>query len=153
LSDPTSAEGRFLQALSQDPAHVPTMVSLTALYKKRGDWLKASQMMVRAEQHTQHPLEKIKLLFEAAQIHDKRLHDQPRAMEYYAATIRLDPGHVEAGEPLAELFFREKRWNELEPILDMLARKAAQLKKDNKQLNELYFRIARTADELKNNER
>src|SRR5215471_5666297 len=35
----------------------------------------------------------------------------------------------------------------------MLARKAAQLKKDNKQLNELYFRIARSADELKNNDK
>ena len=153
LSDPVSAEGRFLQALSQDPSHVPTMVSLTALYKKRGDWLKAAQMMIRAEAHTSHPLEKIKLLFEAAQIYDKRVHDQTRAMEYYAGTIALDPEHVEAGEPLAELFFREKRWAELEPILDMLARKAAQLKKDNRQLNELYYRIARTADELKNNDK
>ena len=35
----------------------------------------------------------------------------------------------------------------------MLARKAAQLKKDNRQLNELYYRIARTADELKNNDK
>src|SRR3972149_12028073 len=32
----------------------------------------------------------------------------------------------------------------------MLVRKATQLKKDNKSLNELYFRVARTADELGN---
>jgi tetratricopeptide (TPR) repeat protein len=153
LGDATAGETRFLQALSQDPTHVQTMVSLTALYKKRGDWQKAAQMMIRAEAQTQHPLEKIKLLFEAAQIHDKRLHDPARAAEYYAATIAIDPEHVEAGEPLAELYFREKRWAELEPILDMLARKAAQLKKDPKQLNELYYRVAKTADELRNNDK
>jgi golgin subfamily B member 1 len=153
LDDPQAAEDWFLQSLQADQAHVPTMMSLTGLYKKRGDWFKAAQMMVRAEQHTQHPLEKIRLLFEAATIFHKRLHDEGRAMEFYAATIALDPEHVEAGEPLAELYFREKRWPELEPILDMVARKSTQLKKDNKALNELYFRIARTADELGNNDK
>jgi tetratricopeptide (TPR) repeat protein len=153
LNDPGEAEARFLQALGQDPTYVPTMVALTALYKKRGDWQKAAQMMVRAESQIQHPLEKIKLLFEAAQIYDKRLHDQARAVEYYAQTIAHDPEHVEAGEPLAEIYFREKRWAELEPILDMLARKAAQLRKDNKSLNELYYRVARTSDELGNSDK
>lgn len=151
--DGAGAEERFLQALGQDPAHVPTMTSLQTLYKKRGDWQKAAQMMVRAEQHTQHPLEKIRLLYEAATICEKKLGDEPRAMEYYAATIALDPEHVEAGEPLADLYFRERRWQELEPILDMLVRKAGQLKKDNRQLNELYYRTARCADEVGQNEK
>ncbi len=131
LNDLAGAESHFLQALSLDQAHVPTLMSLTELYKQRGDWLKAAQMMARAEEQIQHPLEKIKLLFEAATIFDKRLHDQQRAMEYYSAAIALDPEHVDAGEPLAEIYFREKRWAELEPILDMLARKSAQVKKDN----------------------
>src|SRR5688500_13114423 len=115
--------------------------------------MKAAQMMVRAEAYTQHPLDKIKLLFEAAAIYHKRLHDETRAMEYYAATIALDPEHVEAGEPLAELFFREGRYQELEPILDMLVRKAPQLKKDNRALNELYYRTAKTADETGNRDK
>jgi tetratricopeptide (TPR) repeat protein len=147
-NDPQAAEERFLQALSKDPSHVGTMMSLVNLYKKRGDWQKAAQMMVRAEPYVQHPLEKIRLLAEAAQIFHKKLNDDARAMEYYAATIALDPEHVEAGEPLADLYFREGRWKELEPILDMLVRKAGQLKKDNRQLNELYYRTARCADEL-----
>ena len=145
-----SAEGRFLQALSQDPAHVPTMMSLTALYKKRGDWLKAAQMMIRAEAAHRPPAgEDQAPLRGGADLRQARSTTRRSAMEYYAGTIALDPEHVEAGEPLAELYFREKRWAELEPILDMLARKAAQLKKDNRQQNELYYRIARTADELR----
>jgi tetratricopeptide (TPR) repeat protein len=147
-NDAAGAEERYLQALNLDAAHVPTMNLLTALYKKRGDWQKAANMMVRAEQYTNHPLEKIRLLSEAASIFHNRLHDEPHAAELYAAVIALDPEHVEAGEPLAEFYFREGKWRELEPVIDMLVRKATQLKKDAKQLNELYFRCARTADEL-----
>jgi tetratricopeptide (TPR) repeat protein len=147
-NDPIGAEERFLQALNLDPAHVPTMNALTGLYKRRGDWLKAATMMARAEQHTSHPLEKVRLLHEAATIFHGRLHDDARAAELYAAVIALDPEHVEAGEPLADFYFREQKWRELEPVIDMLVRKAPQLKKDSRQLNELFFRTARTADEL-----
>ena len=34
------------------PAHVPSMEALTKQYSDRGDWLKAAQMMVRAESYT-----------------------------------------------------------------------------------------------------
>jgi tetratricopeptide (TPR) repeat protein len=152
-NDVVGAEERFLQALNLDPAHLPTMNALTKLYKKAGDWQKAANMMGRAEQYTVHPMEKIRLLYEAAAIFDKKLHDPQRATEYYAATIALDPEHVEAGEPLAEFYFQDKKWRELEPVLDMLVRKASQLKKDPKALNELYYRTARTADELGANEK
>ncbi|MFH0899347.1 MAG: tetratricopeptide repeat protein, partial [Pseudomonadota bacterium] len=98
LDDSTAAEERFLQALAFDGTHVPSMMSLCGLYKARGDWQKAARMMVRAQQQTQHPLERIRLLLEAAQISHHQLHDEARAMEYYAAVIALDPEHIEAGE-------------------------------------------------------
>jgi tetratricopeptide (TPR) repeat protein len=151
LKDTAGAEDRFVQALSQDSTHVPAMTALVGLYKRRGDYQKAAQMMVRAEQHTQHPLEKIRLLYEAATIFHQRLGDEDKAMEYFAATLALDPEHVEAGEPLSDLYFHEKKWAELGPILDMLVRKSDKLKKDK--LNELYYRAARTADELGEHEK
>jgi tetratricopeptide (TPR) repeat protein len=46
---PTEAEANLLRGLAIDPGHVPTMEALTKLYSDRGDWLKAAQMMVRAE--------------------------------------------------------------------------------------------------------
>ena len=38
-----------------DPTHVPSMLSLLGIYKRRGDWLKAAQLMVRAEAAHQQP--------------------------------------------------------------------------------------------------
>ena len=43
------------------------MEALTKQYSDRGDWLKAAQMMVRAESYTPVAIDKVRLLFEAAQ--------------------------------------------------------------------------------------
>ncbi|HEY2747043.1 MAG TPA: hypothetical protein VGL86_20615 [Polyangia bacterium] len=148
LRDPDTAEGRYAEALGLDPSYLPAMQSLTVLYQKRGDWLKAAQMMVRAEAFVGNPLEKAKMLFEAGRMYREKLDNELSAGELFARVLDLDPEHVEAGEPLAEIYFRDEKWAELEPILDMLTRKAD--KKDNKELNQLYYRLARTADELGN---
>ena len=42
------------------------MEALTKQYSDRGDWLKAAQMMVRAESYTPVVVDKVRLLFEAA---------------------------------------------------------------------------------------
>jgi tetratricopeptide (TPR) repeat protein len=151
LGEADAAEERFQQALVLDGTYVPAMVSLVALYRDRGDWLKAAEMMVRAEGFSQVPLEKVRLLFEAGAIYQQKLDDEARAAELYARTLALDPEHVEAGEPLAEIYFRDGRWAELEPILDMLVRKTD--KKDPKERNQLYYRVARCADELGRNDK
>ncbi|MBA3455769.1 MAG: tetratricopeptide repeat protein, partial [Deltaproteobacteria bacterium] len=148
LQDAESAEANLLRALAIDPAHVPTMEALTKQYSDRGDWLKAAQMMVRAESYTAVALDKVRLLFEAANIYSYKLNQDDQAKALYAAVISLDPEHVEAGRPLAELYFNDQQWAELSPVIDMLARKVGQLHADPKELNELYYRAAKTADAL-----
>jgi golgin subfamily B member 1 len=148
LRDPESGEAHFLRGLTIDAGHVATMEALTKLYRERGDWLKAAQMMVRAEQHTPVVLDKVRLLYEAARIYLDRLQQPEAAKQLLAAVIALDPEHVEAGKPLAELYFEGEEWAPLSPVIDMLVRKVAQLHPDPRELNELYYRAARTADEL-----
>lgn len=151
LQDQDTAEGRFLEALSLDPNFVPAMLKLIALYKGRGDWLKAAQLMIRAEEQLPNPLEKVKMLYEIGTIFRERLDDEQGGAGFLARVIALDPEHVGAAEPLADLYFREQRWKELEPILDMLVRKAD--RRDTKDLNGLYYRLAKTADSLGNNDK
>jgi tetratricopeptide (TPR) repeat protein len=151
LRQPDTAEQHYVEALALDSGYVPAMTSLTAIYQRRGDWLKAAQMMVRAEAQTANQLEKARLLFEAGRIYREKLDSELNAAELFARVLELDPEHVEAGEPLAEIYFRDEQWQKLEPILDMLTRKAD--RKDNKELNQLYYRLARTADELNNSDK
>ncbi|MCX5742036.1 MAG: tetratricopeptide repeat protein, partial [Proteobacteria bacterium] len=148
LGDPDAAEANLLRGLAIDPAHVPTMEALTKQYSDRGDWLKAAQMMVRAESYTPVFTDKVRLLFEAARIYQDRLHQVDAAKQLYAAVISLDPEHVEAGRPLAAIYFDNGEWAALSPVIDMLCRKVAQLNADPRELNDLYYRAARTADEL-----
>ncbi|MGE3767423.1 MAG: tetratricopeptide repeat protein, partial [Kofleriaceae bacterium] len=139
LGDADSSEANLLRALAIDPAHVPTMEALTKQYSDRGDWLKAAQMMVRAESYTPVITDKVRLLFEAAKIYDDKLQQDEAAKQLYSAVISLDPEHVEAGRPLAALYFQSQQWTELSPVIDMLARKVGQLHADPRELNELYY--------------
>ncbi|MEZ4399395.1 MAG: tetratricopeptide repeat protein [Kofleriaceae bacterium] len=148
LGDVAEAEANFVRGLSIEPGHVATMEALTKLYADRGDWLKAAQMMERAEAHTPVVLDKVRLLHEAARIYSERLHDTQRAKPLFAAVIALDPEHVEAGKPLAEAYFEDEEWAALAPVIEMLVRKVGQSRPDPRELNELYYRAARTADAL-----
>ncbi|HEY5946714.1 MAG TPA: tetratricopeptide repeat protein [Kofleriaceae bacterium] len=148
LGDAEASEANLLRGLALDPSHVPTMEALTKQYSDRGDWLKAAQMMVRAESVTPVAIDKVRLLFEAANIYSYKLRQDDQAKQLYAAVIALDPEHVDAGRPLADLYFNDGQWRELQPVIDMLCRKVGQLHADPRELNELYYRAAKTADEL-----
>jgi tetratricopeptide (TPR) repeat protein len=148
LGDAEAAEANLLRGLALDPSHVQTMEALTKQYSDRGDWLKAAQMMVRAESYTPVAIDKVRLLFEAANIYTYKLRQDDQAKQLYAAVIALDPEHVDAGRPLADLYFQAGDWAQLSPVIDMLCRKVGQLHADPRELNELYYRAAKCADEL-----
>jgi tetratricopeptide (TPR) repeat protein len=148
LNDAEAAEANFLRGLTIEPGHVATMEALVKLYSDRGDWLKAAQMMVRAESYTPVVLDKVRLLFDAARIYHNQLRAPDQAKQLYQAVMALDPEHVEAGRPLAELLFGAKDWQPLAPVIEMLVRKVAHSHPDPRDLNELYYRAARTNDEL-----
>jgi tetratricopeptide (TPR) repeat protein len=155
LKEPDTAEQHYLEALSKWPQYVPAMHALNNIYQKRGDWLKAAQMMVRAEVETPNPLDKARLLYDAGRLFREKMDNEVSASELFARVMELDPEHVQAGEPLAEIYFRDEQWQKLEPVIDMLVRKAdhKDVKKDNKELNQLYYRSARTSDELGNSDK
>jgi tetratricopeptide (TPR) repeat protein len=151
MKDPEPAQEYLVEALSQDPSHVPSMLSLLGIYKRRGDWLKAAQLMVRAEAATNNPLEKTRLLYEGGKIFAEKLSDEAQATDLFARVLQLDPEHVDAAEPLSQLYFKREEWAPLVPILEMLARKAD--RKTNRELTLLYHRLAKAADKLGENEK
>ena len=148
LGEPGAAEASLLRALALAPVHLSAMEALTEQYSDRGDSLKAAQMMTRAETHTPVAVHKVRLLCDAANIYLYKLRAADQAKPLYAAAIALDPEHVETGRSLAGLYFEAGQWKELSPVIDMLCRKAGQLRADPKQLHELHYRAARCAGEL-----
>src|SRR3569623_1913196 len=151
LRSPEVAEEFLSEALAQDATHVPSMLSLLALYKRRGDWVKAAQLMVRAEANTANPLEKTRLLHEAGKIYQEKLSDEDMATQLYGRVIELDPEHIDTAEPLSELCFKRQEWAKLVPLMETLARKAG--KKTNRELTQLYHRLAKAADQMGDSEK
>jgi tetratricopeptide (TPR) repeat protein len=145
------AEERLSDALAIDPTHVPSMLSLLNIYKRRGDSFKAAQFMVRAEAHTPNVLERTRLLYEAGKLHQTELGDEAKAKELYARTLELDPEHVEAATPLADIYYRQGEWAPLVPILEMLTRKAD--RRAHRELNILCYRLAKAAERLGDEEK
>jgi golgin subfamily B member 1 len=148
LRDGNRAEASFLRGLAFDPSHMPTMEALTTHYEHGGEWRKAVEMTMRIESHVPLAIDKVRLSCAAANIYMHELRDELRAKQLYAAAIALDPEHVDAGRPLAELYFRAGQWSELSPVIEMLCRKLGQRDLEPKERGELFYQAARCADEL-----
>ena len=121
--DAREAEDRLSRALELDPDHMPSMRALVGVYKQRQDWARAAQLMVEAADRTKHRLERVDLLFGAAQLHEQMLDRPEQSLALCERIITLDPEHAEAGQRVADSYVRAERWEEAEPLLDMLARK------------------------------
>jgi len=74
------------------PTDIPTMESLVELYSHRGDWLKAAQMMVRAQEVTPNLLDKVRLLFDAARIYLDRLGQLDQGRDVFFARLERSAG-------------------------------------------------------------
>lgn len=151
LDDRAAAEDRYAKALGADPTHVAALAALAALYQAQGEFLRAAKLMLEAEQHTHNRLEKARLLYQAATLHEDQLSDETRAIELYVKVMAVDPEHVQAARRLVSLYTTREAWARLEPVLEMLARK---LDKGDVAVNaEMYGRLGLAAQKLGNRDK
>jgi tetratricopeptide (TPR) repeat protein len=122
--DRATAEARYARALEIDAGHLGALVALAAMYRRQRDWLRAAKLMREAEAHTVNRIEKARLLYELGTLYEDELDDSAQATEMLARVLDVDPEHVPAAERLAGLYERTERWAALEPVLEVLARKA-----------------------------
>jgi tetratricopeptide (TPR) repeat protein len=144
LDDSAAGEERYSRALELDPHNPAVLTALGHLSRDRGDYFRAAKFFLESEERTRSPLEKARLLFEAAVIHQDHLDDEGRAVELYARALAADPGHVAAAHRLAPLYERDGAWAALEPLLDMLARRGD----GRDQEGDLHRRLAECARHL-----
>jgi tetratricopeptide (TPR) repeat protein len=122
--DRATAEARYVRALEIDPENLAALGALGGLYRRQGDLLRAAKHMREAEARTVNRIDKARLLFELGALYQDELHDAAQATELLGRVLEVDPEHVPAAERLVTLLERAERWALLEPVLEMLARKA-----------------------------
>jgi tetratricopeptide (TPR) repeat protein len=124
LDDSAAGEERYARALELDPRNPAVLAALGHLSRDRGDYFRAAKFLIESEERTRSPLEKARLCYEAGVLHQDRLDDDARAADLYTRALQSDPGHAAAALRLAPLLERDCAWEALEPVLDMLARRA-----------------------------
>ncbi len=149
LMDPEGAQRHLEKAISLDQENFSALKTLAALHVKRGNSSQAVDMMLRAEAAASSRTDRIALMWDAAQLADAKLNDPTRALELYQRVLKLDPDHVAAGQWVADKLLDAKRWDEVVPVLEMLARKAegtdkAERGRREAQLGRAYEELHRT---------
>jgi golgin subfamily B member 1 len=153
LGDVRGAEEQLVEVLAAPggAGHVPSMLTLAAIYRERRDWLKARQLLARAAANVQDADERVRLLVEGAEICATHLDDEGQAAEIYADALSLDPGRIDLVDKLAAIRFRRNDWNALLPLAERLA---ADLDpalgvpdKPAEERARLWYQLARAAEE------
>lgn len=100
--DPTGAIGVLNEALSLDPACGRAWQALYELYAQTGQPLKALEAQVEAARNTESPVERARMLLQAARDCVDRLGEVDRALPLLEEVVRLDPDGTEAAQLLLE---------------------------------------------------
>lgn len=124
LGNDAAAESAFARALEIDPAHVPSLVSLGQLYRRRGELRKAARLFVEAADKSHNRVVRTRSFVEAAELHE-RFDDPAGALALYQRALELDPEHVEAAERASELLWDAGRHAELIGVLTLLVKREA----------------------------
>jgi tetratricopeptide (TPR) repeat protein len=149
LGDTEVAARHFERAISLDAENFAALKGFAQVQASRSNWTQAVEQMLRAEAASGNRMERIELLWSAAQMVDAKLADPNRALELYERVLKLDPDHVDAGQRIADQLITAKRWDDALPVLEMLARQAEGLDKIERsrreaQLGKAYEALHRT---------
>ena len=143
LGDPRAAEEQLLLGLTSpaEAAHLPSLLLLATIYRRRSEWVKARQMLMRAAEAAVDPLQRARLLADAAEISASHLDDEAHAAELYAAVVALDDTRDDLAEKLAEIRLRRGDLTGLLPLAERLA--AGAEGKPASEQSRLYHRLGR----------
>ena len=151
LGDRVAAQERYEMALDLDPAHLPSLASLKEIALDAGEWDQAARYLDQEQLHTQAPRQRAKLLVELGKLRMEKLEERDAAVEAFALALQADAENEDAARPLLEDHVEKERWQEAEPLADMLLKKVQKL--DRSEQHHLYKLQGRIAAALRNDEK
>ncbi|MBI4956957.1 MAG: tetratricopeptide repeat protein [Myxococcales bacterium] len=137
LNDRVQARERYEQALDLDPKHLLTLAALRAIAIDEGDWPLAARYLEAEQGYTEAPRARAKLLVELGRLRRDMLDMPDQAVESFELAQQSDPDNEEAALPLLKEYVARSRWQEAEPLADMLVRKAG--KREREEQLELHM--------------
>jgi tetratricopeptide (TPR) repeat protein len=144
--DPAAAETLYLRALDSDPNNAVALAALADMFSRKGEFERASKFALEGAEKTKNPMEKGRLLAQAGLLALDQFGDLDAGLDLLTRALAADPEQVRAAERLAKLREARQEWQPLEPVLDMLLRRAPA---DNDATRaDLHERVAHCAKHL-----
>jgi tetratricopeptide (TPR) repeat protein len=146
LGDRQAAVEHYERAIDLDPAHLPSLAAMRAVYVDSGDWLAASRTLEREIQNTTNPRALTKLNVELGQIYRDQLDEHTRSITAFEAALRFDDTNEEAALALVDDYMKQERFQEALPLLQLLVRQSGKRSPDENQ--RLSFLLGQAASKL-----
>jgi tetratricopeptide (TPR) repeat protein len=151
LGDRVQAQERYDMALDLNPSHQPTLAALRQISLDSGDWDRASRLLDQEQQITQVPRARAKLLVELGKLRNDMLGEHDLAIQAFEQARQCDADNEDAALPLMEEYVQQQRWQEAEPLVDMLVRKSG--KRERTDQHRLYRTQGKVASALTNDDK
>ena len=90
-------------------------------------------------------------LFEIGEVYANRIQDRAVAIDYYEQAMDRHPGNVKAAAPLVEVYWTDKRWERVEPLMDLVLEQGGE--SDYRELQQMHFRLAFASEQLRKDEK
>ena len=142
------AEWHLSESIRLEPASTESRACLADLFKARGEHRRAAELLDAGRAVIDDPSARAQVACQAAAIYADDLGEKTSAFDLFSLALTHDPGNVGAAAPLAERYYTEKRWHDLEPIIDMLAARCDLLGDDSASKAQLLCRAGETATHL-----
>lgn len=151
LHDPLKATRYYEEALSIEPAHVPSLEALASIYEAKNDWDNLSKTYHRAiDLFTKSdPSKALPFHVSLGKLYKTHLGSEDRAMSEFQKAVRIDPFCLSAHVSLAEIYKKNPQTkNEylrehmsiirIDPSSSDSARTAGRVYEDQKQFDRAY---------------
>jgi golgin subfamily B member 1 len=146
LGDRNAAVDHYQRAIDLDPAHLPSLAAMRAVYMDNGDWLAASRTLEREIQHNQNPRALTRLNVELGTLYREKLDEHERSIGAFEAALRHDDTNEDAALALVDDYMKQERFKEALPLLSLLVRQSSKRSPDDNQ--RLAFLLGQAAEKL-----
>lgn len=146
LLDRAAATEHFRSALDVDSGHLPSLSALRHIHIEEGEWVAAARVLEAEQEHTQNARTRSKLQFDLGNLQRHRLGDEEAAVTWFERALESDPDNQAAAEPLVDVYIEAGKWQQAEPLLEMLIRLGG--KRPAAEMQPLHNKLGLVADKL-----
>ena len=151
LGDLENADRWYRSALEHDANFLPALEALKTIAEQRQEWAEVIRILAMMESATRSFEEQSVYLFEMGEVYANKIQDRAVAIDYYEQAMDRHPGNVKAAGPLVEVYWTDKRWERVEPLMDLVLEQGGET--DYRELQQMHFRLAFASEQLRKDEK